>query len=118
MSIDDLESQLEKIRKEVTREEFVQILLNRLEQNPAPEELDLLQVWLQAYGYKDERVVRYWQKLLAGDNREQRERAVNNLLAKCLTGNALACEILREFLGEEPSLEAVRKRLFRRLGLE
>ena len=118
MSIEDLEKQLEKTRKDVPREEFIQILLNRLEQNPEPEELDLLQIWLEAYGYKDERVVRYWQKLLSGDDREQRERAVNNLLAKCLTGNGLACEILREFLGEEPSLEAVKRRLFRRLGLK
>jgi hypothetical protein len=118
MSEDELESQLEIIRKTVSRTEFVQILLDRLDQNPSSEELDLLQVWLQAYGYKDERVIRYWQKLLLGNDREQQERAVNSLLVKCLTGNELACEILQEFLGEEPTLEAVKKRLFRRLGLK
>jgi HEAT repeat protein len=118
MSENDLENQLEKLRQTLSDEKFIKILLSYLDQNPSMDERDIYQAWLQAYGYKDKRVTDYWKKLLSDNDKWQQERAVHNLFGLCETGNTSACEILREFLGEEPSPEAVKRRLFRRLGLE
>lgn len=118
MSKEDLESQLEKIRQTVSPEEFIEILLRHLGQNPSIDDRDTYQAWLQAHGYKDRRVISYWQKLLSDDDQWQQERAVHNLFALCETGNAVAREVLREFLGEEPSSEIIKRRLSRKLRLE
>jgi hypothetical protein len=118
MSKEDLESQLEKIRQTVSPEEFVEILLKHLDQNPSIDDRDTYQAWLQAYGYKDRRVIDYWRKLLSDDDQWQQERAVQNLFALCETGNTSACEVLREFLGEEPSGKIIKRRLSRKLKLE
>lgn len=115
---DELEHDLETLRQTKSQTEFIQILLNRLDGHLAQEELDTLQIWLQAYGYKDERVIRYWQNILTGNDVWQQERAIHNLFSICKTGSKLACKILQEFLGEEPSLEILKERLFARLNLK
>ena len=118
MSQEDLEKQLEKIQKSVSQSKFIDILLGYLAENPPIEERDTYQAWLQAHGYKDKRVIDYWGKLLFDSDQWQKERAINNLFALCETGNTLACEVLREFLGEEPTREAIKTRLVRLLNLK
>lgn len=118
MSQEDLEKQLEKIRKSVSPDKFIDILLGSLAENPSIEDRDTYQAWLQAYGHKDKRIVEYWEKLLFDNDKWQKERAINNLFALCETGTALACEVLRRFLGEEPTREAIKTRLVHLLNLE
>jgi hypothetical protein len=118
MTEENLETQLENIRQRVTQDEFIEILLGYLEQSLSEDARDIYQVWLQAYGYKDKRVINYWRKILTASDPWQQERAVHNLFAFCESGNTVACEALREFLGEIPSQEELKMRVFRKLGLE
>jgi hypothetical protein len=100
MSQDNLEHELEILRQTKSQTEFIQILLARLDGHVTEEELDTLQIWLQVYGHKDERVIRYWQNILTGNDVWQQERALHNLFSICKTGSKLACIVYKNFLGK------------------
>ncbi len=117
MSDSNLEKWLETVRQQVSQEEFVGLLLDRLDKNPDNEEREVLEVWLQVHSHQDERMVEYWRRILHVDDVRRQEQAATNLLAKCLAGNVLACQILQEFFGGEPSYEALNAWRMQRLGL-
>jgi len=118
MNEDDLEKQLETIRKQTSQEELIQFLLDYLNHNLGDEKHEILEVWLQTNSLHDERVIAYWKKILESDDPWRQEVAASNLLIKCLSGSILACNILQEFLGMEPSFETLNNWRINHLGLD
>jgi hypothetical protein len=122
MSAGDLEDQLDEIRQKVSREEFVELLLNYLSQDRDEEERNILEISLTVHGCRDENMIHYWENVLTSnyDHPWRQERAASTLLAECLgnKGSALARTILREFFGKEPSRVALNEWRFHHLGLD
>jgi len=120
MDKDELEQLLETLQEELSKDDFLTMILDRLARNPAKSERGVLQGWLQiCAAYDPDRVATYWEPFLRAEDPFQREVAAVHLsiLAK-VKPDGYAYHLVTKFYGQEPTenkIEGIIKKRFLRL---
>lgn len=120
MDKDELSQLLETLHEELSKDDFLTMILDRLARSPSSNERVVLQGWLQICAAHDpDRVATYWEPFLHVEDSLQREAAAVHLaiLAQVKPGG-LAFRLLTEFYGQEPTkdnIEGIIKERFLRL---
>lgn len=98
---DEIKQFLDTQMKILAPKEFLDLLFQRLEENPSKEMRSLLRPYLCAYAYFDRnRVANYLAQFLSDPDPIWRELVVHDLLTFPLEPEDDAYKILSEFLGE------------------
>jgi hypothetical protein len=113
---------LQTLQAKLSASDFTTLLLESLEKQLSLDTRDTLQGWLEVHstvsGDNDERIIRYWYTLLWGADWWQSQRALDGLFSRYQRGDSRVSEVLREFLGQEPTLEVIQHQRIRHWGAQ
>ena len=113
---DEINQFLETQKEILSHEEYLDLLLKMLKENPSKEMRWLLRVDLLTYADVDRnRVANYLAQFLSDPDLLEREFVVHELYSLAVRPEDDAYKILREFLGEEPTEENLKRILSERL---
>jgi hypothetical protein len=114
---DEIKQFLETQMKILPPKEFLDLLFQRLEENPSKEMRGLLRPYLCAYAEVNRnRVANYLAQFLSDPDPIEREIVIRELFTFPLEPEDDAYKILCEFLGEEPTKENRDRILSQRLS--
>ena len=109
MNKEELNQYLEIQKNNLSEEEFFELTIGLMEDDPSHEAQVILESYLMAPSFVDEdRASQYWEKFLSTSAPFQREVAALKLSMLAGGFGSLAYKILTEFLGEEPKQEKIR----------
>ncbi len=112
----ELEQYLEERRKNLTKEEFFELVLGMLQKDPPKETRNVLKKYLLVYSFVDkDRVARYLEQFLSDTDPFERELVALDLALLARKPNSLASRILANYLGGELTEDERTKIMMERL---